>query len=362
MNKKISISELINQYKATEGESFSINEQAIITETVEQAANKTTLTITILSILGGFFATLTFLGFLLLTGLYNSEESLLAFGLLFIIASVWLNKVYNKTIIDTISVTAYLTGFCMVGFSLEEFQANENAVFLIFIAIASMSIVIHQTYILSLLSFLIILGSIFGLINMHDTIAIFPYIYIAVLVFIVSMLALNESRIISFNSKILKLYQPLFLAFTVALITVLGFSTVIDSYMLEVKNNYSWIGSVASIMMVLFTISKIKKWHESESSTLQNVITYAGTVIVLAPTIYSPAIAGGLLIILLSYLLNNKVTLVIGILSFIYSISLYYYNLEYTLLYKSIILVVSGLLFLFAYIIYINKVKSHEKI
>jgi len=362
MNKEISISELINQFKESEGESFTINEQAIIAETVELAANRTTVAITVLSILGGVFATLAFLGFLLLAGLYDSEGGLMAFGLLFIIVSVVLNKVYSKTIIDTVSVSAFMIGFCMVGFSLEELGIDDQLLCLIFIGMATGILIINQTYLLSLLSFLLIFGGIFGLLNTNDSLIIFPYIYIAVLALGLSITGLNEVKIISHSQKFLKLYQPLFLATACALIVLLGFSTVVNSYTLEVKANFSWIASIVCIIAVLFTISKIKKRYEHEHTILNNGVIYAGTVLALTPTLFAPAISGGLLLILLSYLINNKVSLVLSIVSFIYFISLYYYNLGYTLLTKSIILFVTGLVFLAAYMLFINKVKSHEEI
>jgi len=363
MNKEISISELINQFKESEGKSFTINEQAIIAETVERAANRTTVAITVLSILGGVFATLAFMGFLLLA-VHDSEVGLMAFGLLFIIGSVVLNKVYYKTIIDTVSVSAFMIGFCMVGFSLEGFGIDDQLLCLIFIGMATAILVINQTYLLSLLCFLLIFGATFGLLNTNDTLNIFPYLYMVVLASMLTVVALNESKIISYGSKILKLYRPLFLANACALIVLLGFSTMADSYTYTQKifADYSWIASIVCIIAVLFTISKIKKRYEHEHTILNNGVIYAGTVLALAPTLFAPAISGGLLLILLSYLINNKVSLVLSIVSFIYFISLYYYNLGYTLLTKSIILFVTGLLFLTAYMLFINKVKSHEEI
>jgi len=80
------------------------------------------------------------------------------------------------------------------------------------------------------------------------------------------------------------------------------------------------------------------------------------------PTAFSPVILGILLIILLSFLVNYKLGLSVGILTFIYFICQYYYDLNYTLLTKSILLFSSGILFLIFYIFIHKYLGSNEKI
>ena len=362
MNKKISISELINQFKQTEGESLILNEQAIIAETIEDAANKTTVSITVLSVLGGFFATLAFVAFLLLAGLYDSEAGLLILGVLLISAAVGLNKIYNKIIIDTVSVSAYMAGFCMVGFSLMELQVDEKTVCLIFLLAAIIILVINQSFLLSLLSFGIVFGSLIFFIYVSNVEYFVMYLYLSSLALLLTGISVHESRIITQARKVARLYQPLYLALVCTLIA--SFETVViqNQYYSEEYVNYSWLLSCASILAIIYTLTKILQLYSIKNNTLQKTIIYAGTVVVLAPTFYAPAIPCGLLILLLSYLVNNRVTLVIGVVSFIYSITVFYYNLGYTLLHKSIILFVTGVLFLAAYVLVMKKIKFNEKI
>jgi len=362
MNKEISISKLINQFKETEGESFTINEQAIIAETVEQAANKTTVSITVLSILGGAFASLAFIAFLLVAGLYDSEEGLLFFGLLLIGGSVWLNKVHNKIIIDTVSVSAFIAGFCMVGFSLTEMDIDERMVCLILMVSAMSILAINQSFLLSLLSFGIVFGSVIILLYISNIQYVSIYIYLALLAALLTFISVHESAIITQIRKFSKLYQPLYLALVCTLIV--SFETVVlqNRYYEEGYINYAWILSAVSILAIIYTLTKILRLYSIKDNNLQKGIIYAAALIMLSPTFYAPAISCGLLIILISYLVNNKVTLAMGVVSFIYSIIQFYYNLGFTLLHKSIILFVTGVLFLLAYILFTNKVKSDEKI
>jgi len=82
----------------------------------------------------------------------------------------------------------------------------------------------------------------------------------------------------------------------------------------------------------------------------------------LVSTIFSPSISGAMIIVLLSFLVNYKTGLAIGIISLIYFISQYYYDLNFTLLTKSIILFSSGIVFLLFYLFTTKKLNSNEKI
>lgn len=363
MNKKTAVSELIHQFKETEGESLVLNEQAVVAETAEAAENKTTVSITILSILGGFFATLAFIGFLLLTGVYDSEAALLIFGLGLIGASVALNKAYNKVIVDTVSVSAFMAGFCMFGIALMQMKTDEKHVCLIFLFAAIVILVVNRSFLLSFLSFGIIFGSLICLIYLSSVLYVVMYIYLSLLAVVLTVMSVKESFIITRVRKFSRLYQPLHLALVCALIASFQSGITQDYYYYsEDYVNYSWVLSCTSILAIVYTLTKILPLYAIKDNNLQKGFVYAGAVVLLLPTLYAPAISCGLLILVLSYLVNNKVTLAMGIVSFIYSIILFYYNLGYTLLNKSIILFVTGVLFLGAYVLFVNQIKSDEKI
>ena len=72
MNKEKNIENILNHLKNTEGEGFEFDEEAIHQEYEKKDENKSSLSIKILSILGGFFASITFVAFLFIAGLYES--------------------------------------------------------------------------------------------------------------------------------------------------------------------------------------------------------------------------------------------------------------------------------------------------
>jgi len=111
-------------------------------------------------------------------------------------------------------------------------------------------------------------------------------------------------------------------------------------------------------MYLVYSIIKINEIKTVKSK----VLIYALSVLILIPTIFSPSISGAIVIVLLSFLVNYKTGLAIGIISIIYFVSQYYYDLNFTLLTKSIILFVSGIIFLVFYLFTTKNLSANEKI
>jgi len=68
-----------------------------------------------------------------------------------------------------------------------------------------------------------------------------------------------------------------------------------------------------------------------------------------------------LLILLLSFHTGHRVGLITGFLALLYFVSLYYYNMHFSLLIKSGIMVATGMLFLTAWFIFKNTLKRYEQ-
>ena len=168
MDKRTNVKAFIDRIRTSEGVNFEYDEDAILKEYNTLEEQKSSLTIKILSIFGGFLATLAFLGFLFIAGLYNSELGLLVFGSGFIISALWLHKVYDKLVIDTFSISLYVTGFVLLSFALSGMNIDDNMIAVLVILIAVSSLLITQNFILSFISILIISGSFIFLIISKD--------------------------------------------------------------------------------------------------------------------------------------------------------------------------------------------------
>ncbi|MCF6308708.1 MAG: DUF4401 domain-containing protein [Flavobacteriaceae bacterium] len=357
MNKKEQLLHLANSIKTSEGDCFNFNETELVKELNLQQENKSSLVIKILSIFGGILSSFAFLGFLLIAGLYDSEIGMVIFGIGFIAGSILINKAQDKLITDTLSVSLYILGLALIGFGFSEMDMNENLIIIVFIGIAVSSLFITQNYMLSFISILTINGSLLALIasnNLYSLIHLYIAINTALLVFIF----LNEAKIITYNKKFSKLYNPSRIAIVISLLT--GLIVVGTKDFLPISTNIIWISSLVFFVAIIYLISKIVSVLQIETAKNKNLI-YLLSGIILIPTVLSPSISGALLIVLLSFYVNYKTGLVIGIISFIYFISQYYYDLSFTLLTKSIILFSSGILFITFYLIINKKLLPNEK-
>jgi len=358
MDKELNLQEKLEIISNSEGAGFAYDIVGIEKEYLKSNVDKSSLPIKMLSIVGGFMSTMAFLGFLLIAGLYESEIGMVIFGFLFISVAILLNKKIDKLIVDTLSISAYLIGLCLMTFGLAQLEVDENVLSLLLIVISLCSPLIAPNYILSFSSVLIINGNIlFLIVNNHFYNLI--HIYISIIATGLSLFFLNEAKLITAGKLFSKLYNPVRIGLVFSLISSLIF--VGKRGLLDDGIYYIWASSIITIPVTIYIISIVLTLlHVTDNKT--KILIYVCTFLVLLPTALSPAISGALLIILLSFLVNFKAGSAIGIISFVYFISQYYYDLNFTLLTKSIVLFLSGILFLLFFVFTHKKLGANEKI
>jgi uncharacterized membrane protein len=358
MSNKENIQEILDYLQTTEEEILNFDNEAIVAEYQENDGTQS-LAIKILSVFGGILASLAFLGFLFIAGLYDSKAGLLIVGAFFTASAIYMGKKNDKKIIlDTIIVSFFIIGFLLLGFAFATMNMNENIICVLFIVIAFLSIIIAQNYILSFISTLIISGSILSLILLNNSYEL-VHIYITAFVAIIACFFLKEAKIITTNNVLSKLYNPIRTGLTFSFLAGLVF--VGKKGLLPISTGYNWLSSIVTISAIIYLSSNLFKFLNI-NKIQHKVGIYIFTVLALLPTAFSPAIPGTILLILLSFYVNYKTGLVLGIAAFIYFISQYYYDLNLTLLTKSILLFSSGVLFIVLYLFIHKNLTRNEKI
>ena len=364
MRNNEEIKNLVDYLKTSENKELTFDEEAIFADYQKEEEGDQSLAIKILSIFGGIFAAGAFLGFIFIGGLYDMEVGLLIFGVSFIAVSIWISKTYDKIFMDTISISFYMIGFILFGISLEKQQVSQNVISIIFIVLSLISLKVVQNYLISFVSVLIINGSVFTLIVSNDAVNL-VYLYVSVLTSVLTYVFLKEAKIITTNKIFIRLYNPLrvgLLFSFVSILATLSINTIIGiNRAFPTSPYYIWLSSfviIGAIMYVLFHLFDVF----NITKTQDKAAIYIVSALLLLPAVYSPAILGAILVILLSFLVNYRVGLVVGIIAFLVFVSQYYYNLDFTLLTKSILLLSSGVLFLALYLFIHKKLVSNEKI
>ena len=246
----------------------------------------------------------------------------------------------------------YIIGLILIATGLFGFNVSENIVAIVIICIGGISLYITQNYILSFIAILAINGGFYALITMNHHYHLI-HMYINVNVILLEFVMLNEARLISSHKIISKLYNPLRIGLIISLLA--GFIMMsVPLYTVD------WISSIASISIIFYVAYKILKINNINDSK-NKILVFALCAFVLIPTVLYPPIPGAILIILLSFLVNYKTGFVIAIITLIYFVSRFYYDLTFTLLTKSIILFSSGILFMLLYLL-ISKKSTNEKV
>jgi hypothetical protein len=282
---------------------------------------------------------------------------LLFTGLVLIGGAIYVNKEFDKLILDTSAISAYVMGFLLLGIGMNQFELDGNVVCTTFIIISVATLFITQGFMLSFISVIIVSGSFISLIisnKVYDLIHLYNALFSIVLIYCF----LNEAKIITLSKKICKLYNPVRTGLIFSLI--IGLFVVGKRHLVKISPDYIWLSSIIIMPILIYLIYRIMQVIEIRNLKLE-ILIYSLSALVLLPTAFAPAISGALLILLISFFVNYKTGIVLGIIATVFFISQYYYDLNLTLLVKSLILFSTGLLFLFFYFL-INQSKTDEKV
>ena len=323
----------------------------------KQNNSESNIAIKLLSVFGGIFSSLVFILFIAISGIWTNGYFMEIFGIILIVFSIFLSKKVANLLLDTFSISAYIVGVILLVFGMQYLKTPVNTTILTVLIIGIVTLFLNQIAVFSFIATLMIQGSILFFIyynRANDAISFFILINGLLLV----LINFNEAYLLTFHKKINKLLYPVKIAIVVAFIFGLSILSVENLIRMHYIN---WnILAIGIGILFLFTVYKIVKITVITNKRALLFI-YIASILIAVFSYYAPSIIGGLLLILLGFYNNDKVVFVLGILSFIVFTGMYYYNLNETLLFKSILLISIGMVFM-AFYLFLLKTKSLEKI
>lgn len=347
---------LLASLRSMSAEGFVCDEEAIVRDYDKGHSEKSGLGIKVLSILGGFLATLLFIGFLFIAGLYKSEGAQLLFGLIFTGNAVWINKKYDNVVLDTFGISLFVIGFVMVGVALGLMDVDEKTISLVFIILALVSLLLVQNYMLSFISVLILHGSIFVLVNSLSP--DLTHLVLAALITVLTYFFMSEAKLITGGKKLSRLYLPLRAALVFSFFLLLVCRQ--EHWLFKAGIYYGWVSFAIIFAMIVVLFARLFNRFGIKKASWKGLLAFT-LLLLLLPTLHTPAIAGAVFIILLSFSVNYKTGLVLGIIGLVYFLMRYYYDLHFSLLTKSAILFFTGLLFILGYLVIQRRFIYHEE-
>ncbi len=352
-DKSIGHSEL-DRLAEQEGDYFHYDTVPLLEQLKIDALLYTHMPIKLLTILGGLLSGLFFGGAFVLMNLWEVKEIATVFGYILIIGSAVGANHKGNVFVDTLAVVGLLSGGILFGYGFEKIFDDHVSVSLVLMGTSILVCLISRAYwidFIAALTFHFAFLYLFFVEHWESMI----YLYSFYLTGFLLALYMFEAKWLTASKKSNLLYRPLLMATVLGFIvwlTVMGHATALLEEELT-RESYVTAVFVVSIIAVVYRITSVFLW-----SSKKQLMLIVGLLLLLAPTYYFPSLAGVVLLFLCTFHVQHKVAMVISILGLLYFTSLYYYDLNYTLLTKSIVLMAMGLFLLMTYAIVHPRLKE----
>jgi uncharacterized membrane protein len=356
MSNRIQYQQWLSEVQNTVGESFQLLETRWENALQRMEARESSWIVKIVSVIGGFMATQFFLGFILIGGITESPIALSIIGTLLIAGALFAMRKVDLLIADTMAVCSYLTGFVLLAlaFNIWHWSLDRAALAGLLVALVTLLFIRHT--IMAFFAIAIVMGC--GLfLYFHHPLLQWIQLWPAGLGLALVFLYEKEAVVISFLRRFIPWYRPLLMV--IALVFIGMLQLLGKRHQLKgLGEDFSYV-SVFLLILLLRVVYQILPQLQVQTRQLKTLIVLVVGIIFL-PTLISPAIVGIFLLMLLSFRAGDRWIWVLSIFAGIVFIAEYYYDLDYTLLTKSYILMGSGTGFLLLYYFTRQKWNLHE--
>lgn len=304
-----------------------------------------------LTVIGTFMASVLLLSSLFAIGLYENATSMFITGVAGFAGGLWLHRKEEKEVVDTFAISLALMGYTSIGFALSDWKAQKNLLYLTLGLLSAITFYISRRYILPFLSVVSFFSLSYFWIGDRNIPIMAPAIS-AVILGLLWWLYFREEDIAA-RFRLLSVH---YLALCLGLIV----SVLLSHYLFIPMKDVGFAGTKPPHYALYFAIPTsffclLAQFRISEetgvSSLNARLFLSAGIGLVLALAVYAPAISLSLFLLLLAFRLRYYTGLVLSLVSLLVALSLWYYDLQFSLLTKSILLMTSGSLFLAAFLI-----------
>ena len=299
-------------------------------------AQKNNLTIQVVSIIGGILTAIFFLGFLVVASIIRTETSSLIIGCLFIITTLTISRRLTVPFLDAMNITLYIAGCALIAYGLNK---STNALFIALAITGIFTFFLSKGFILPFLSVILFIISFLGeLAYLSSSIQLLQIAVVPVLAVFLFTNLYERNILTGLKENLVSKYTPFHSGLFVSCICL---------------SIFIWIG-------ILLIIQRIMPVMEVTNPVSQIGICIL-CILICLPTMFAPYLSGSLLLILICFHYGYKAECAAALLLFIYAVSKYYYDLNLSLLVKSITLFFTGIIFMIAWYYFTQKRTKHEK-
>ncbi|UYW00729.1 DUF4401 domain-containing protein [Flavobacterium agricola] len=314
-----------------------------------------------LTLLGGCIANITFLFFLFLVTEFKNNIVLLLVAFALLGLTFLVNQKTNSKIIQTFLTTTFLTGIsCFLSYLILESLTAET-IYVILIIINLLALYYLLSPIIKLISAIGVLTALTLLVVSFFGTTAFNYLN---LIALIALVLVYKKEVLWFgNATWQKFYTPVLLAIQLYLLLIYQLQKITSSFHIyDITQTGLFTKNIIPIALLLILYVTFLKGTDLKhyKHPIQFAL-YLLTALLFGILIYyEPYLLYGLLYIILAYKFKDDMFFITSCLYFILFLGFMYYDLQTTLLNKSLLLMGSGLVFLLQYVL-IKLLRKNEK-
>lgn len=346
------------QLERETGRTLQTDRDALLRGFHEDQENEGTLGMKILSIIGAFMATAFFLGFVFFLGV-NSEPAFLTMGAAMLVGGYFFcRRDFLGIMGEAFGVALVVCGLPLLLVGCAGTISNESGMVLLALILAGAILFLMENSIISFLATVTMGGCLLFL--MHDGFDRFgAHLYVGFVAILLTVWVQYEAWLLKASNLLSRRYDGIRTGLILALLIGAGYLSDFRFFM-DLERLPNWYASVALVPLLLWLAFGLLQ--RFGVATSERWLYLAGLLTLLLPTVFAPALSATLLCLLLAWKAGYRTGTVLAVLALIYFISRYYYDLNLSLLTKSIILSASGSLFLMAWALLRKKISPNETI
>ncbi|MDR2221725.1 MAG: DUF4401 domain-containing protein [Flavobacteriaceae bacterium] len=328
----------------------TINEELLI-EVNKKKPLKTTL-ILVLSVIGGILGIASFIAFIALVTEANQIENLIVFfGIVFLIISFFWSRKAETPSTEGLGISLYVSGgiSIVLGIAFSNNPSN-NILISLSVLIGLLGILFFKSRIITFLGVLTILISLHCL-AVNNELNEAVYILLIFCMYCIIALYIFEVKIRTRSLFLSELYLPIRSAIILyTLVSAIICSTLkwVDYYGTDTVT-LPLILCVSLSIALMYTIYEIFKIVSIQSLLIKIVLFIISLASFILIGLYYPAFSIGLLVTFWAFKEYDLKGVAKGSVVFLWALGMFYYDLTYTLLIKSILLIGVGSLLLIAF-------------
>lgn len=348
MEKKdnIGLADLLEIYRE-EGIDPKINIEEFEKDYKRHTNKKAPVLIQVLMFIGALFGALFFLGFLALAGLFDSELVVLILGI--VIAAVGIIIPYKskqEAMIEPVGMAFLIVGASLFAIGFNMYGNDSFTAFLVIsLFIALFVIVIAGSHLQKIAAVLCANLCLYSLIwDMHWLIG-FNFLVLCNAM-IITVAWLKEPAILAEQPSWGQWYPAILNGCSMAMLAVLmGSVNIYQDYYwegAEMNTSYWWLSSILLVSLVVWTFYETLNQLAIKKSKVAIVLGIGLALLIL---VTAPGIIAGILLLLLGIYASYYLFAIQGIIAVFFFTVMFYYNLETTLLLKSVLMISAGVIF-----------------